>query len=204
LARRFEGDRLVVASHNPGKVSEIGALLEPFAITVLPAAELGLEEPEETGESFAANARIKALAAARASGLPALADDSGLAVAALDGAPGVRSARWAGPGRDFGSAMAKVERKLAEAGARALPERRAAFVAALCLAWADGHAELFEGRVEGTLVWPVRGTKGFGYDPMFVPDGHDLTFAEMEPADKHAISHRARAFAKLTTACFRV
>jgi len=203
VARPFEGDRLVVASHNAGKVREIGALLEPFRITALSAAELGLEEPEETGTSFAANARLKALAAARASGLPALADDSGLVVAALDGAPGVRSARWAGPGGDFGAAMAKVERALAAAAARTPAERRAAFVAALCLAWADGHAELFEGRVEGTLVWPVRGSNGFGYDPMFVPDGHDLTFGEMEPADKHAISHRARAFAKLSAACFR-
>ncbi|MEE8247935.1 MAG: RdgB/HAM1 family non-canonical purine NTP pyrophosphatase [Alphaproteobacteria bacterium] len=203
MARRFEGDRLVLASHNPGKVSELRELLAPFAITAVSAAELGLEEPEESGGSFAANARIKALAAARAASRAALADDSGLVVAALAGAPGVQSARWAGPGRDFEMAMAKVERALAKADAQAPGERRAAFVAALCLAWEDGHVELFEGRVEGTLVWPFRGTRGFGYDAMFVPDGHDLTFGEMEPTAKHVLSHRARAFEQLVAACLR-
>ena len=203
MARRFDGDRLVLASHNPGKVREIRELLAPFAITALSAAELGLEEPEESGASFAANARIKALAAARASTLAALADDSGLVVAARAGAPGAQSARGAGPGRAFEMAMAKVERALATAGAQAPGERRAAFVAALCLAWADGHAELFEGRVEGTLVWPFRGRKGFGYDAMFVPDGHDLTFGEMEATAKHVLSHRARAFEQLVAACLR-
>ncbi len=203
MARRFEAGRLVVASHNPGKVREIAELLAPVRAEVVSAAELGLPEPAETGESFAANARIKALAAARASGLAALADDSGLVVAALDGAPGIHSARWAGRGRDFARAMERVERELDAKGASRPAQRRAAFVAALCLAWPDGHAEVFEGTVEGTLVWPLRGDKGFGYDAMFRPDGHDLTFGEMEAPAKHAISHRARAFEKLTRACFR-
>ncbi|RMF11959.1 MAG: non-canonical purine NTP pyrophosphatase, partial [Alphaproteobacteria bacterium] len=164
--RRLEGPRLVIASHNPGKVREIADLLAPYGIAVAVAAELGLDEPEETGTSFAENAAIKALAAARASGLPALADDSGLAVAALDGEPGIHSARWAGEGRDFGLAMKKVRDALE---ARKADDRSAAFICALALAWPDGHVEIFEGRVAGEIVWPPRGERGFGYDPIFVP-----------------------------------
>jgi len=197
VARRFAGGRLVVASHNAGKVREIRELLTPFKADVVSAAELNLPEPEETGTTFAANAELKALAAARASGLPALSDDSGLAVAALDGAPGIYSARWAGLAKDFGAAMARVERELV-----GKTDRRAKFVCALTLAWPDGHCDTFEGEVHGHLVFPPRGTKGFGYDPIFVGDGDDITFAEMEPAAKHAISHRARAFEKLVAACF--
>jgi XTP/dITP diphosphohydrolase len=202
VARRYDGGLLVVASHNPGKVREIRDLLAPFGAEVVSAAELGLPEPEETGVSFAENARIKAMAAAEASGCVALSDDSGLVVEALDGAPGIYSARWAGAGGDFAEAMARVQRTLEENGAHTPESRRAHFVAALCLAWPDGHCEDFEGRVDGTLVWPYRGTKGFGYDPMFLADDHDLTFGEMEPEDKHAISHRARAFRQLVGACF--
>ncbi|MSP67292.1 MAG: RdgB/HAM1 family non-canonical purine NTP pyrophosphatase [Alphaproteobacteria bacterium] len=186
---------LVVASHNPGKVREIGALLAPFAVPVRSAAELGLPEPEEPGVTFVANAVIKARAAASAAALPALADDSGLVVPALQGRPGVHSARWAGPGRDFTVAMARVQDEL---GPR---DRSAYFVAALALAWPDGHVAVFEGRIDGTLVWPPRGTQGFGYDPMFLPQGGAETFGEMAPEAKHAISHRARAFARLVTAC---
>ena len=199
MARRWRGGRLVIASHNPGKLREIAALLTPYGVDVVSAGDLGLPEPEETGQSFAANAELKARAAARGSGLPALADDSGLAVAALDGAPGIYSARWAGPDKDFQIAMEKVEAELAAKGAS---DRRAAFVCALTLAWPDGAEETFEGRVEGHLVWPTRGTRGFGYDPMFVPEGYDIAFGEMDPAAKHAISHRARAFAKLVAAVF--
>ena len=176
--------------------------MRPFGVACVSASALGLPEPEETGDSFAANAAIKAEAAALAAGLPALADDSGLAVDALGGAPGIYSARWAGPGKDFDIAMREVERRLAEAGALTPGERRAHFVCALCLAWPDGHKEIFIGRVDGTLVWPPRGDKGFGYDPMFLPDGHDITFGEMEPDAKHAISHRADAFRQLIDACF--
>jgi XTP/dITP diphosphohydrolase len=197
MPRGFTGDRLVVATHNRGKLAEIGALVAPFGITALGAGALGLAEPEETGDSFIANAELKARIAAAASGLPALADDSGLVVPALGGAPGICSARWAGPKRDFGEAMARVEQEL-----YGKPDRRAHFVAALTLAWPDGHVESFEGRVHGTLVWPPRGTQGFGYDPMFVPQGGTLTFGEMDPAAKHRISHRARAFEKLVAACF--
>lgn len=186
---------LVIASHNEGKVREIGALLAPLGVTALSAAELGLPEPEETADSFAGNALLKARAAAGASGRPALADDSGLAVRALGGEPGIRSARWAGPERDFAAAMAKVNRALGDAA-----DRSAAFVCALALASPDGGEAVFEGRVEGRLVWPPRGGRGFGYDPVFVPDGHEATFGEMDPAAKHAISHRARAFAKLLAA----
>jgi len=201
--RRLErGARLVVASHNPGKVGEIRDLVAPFALAVVSAAELGLAEPEETGTTFADNARLKALAAARGAGLPALADDSGLEVEALAGAPGTYSARWAGPGKDFAVAMLRVADELAACGGwQVRPGPRARFVAALCLAWPDGETASFEGRVEGHLVWPPRGQKGFGYDPMFVPEGHDLTFGEMEPGEKHAMSHRARAFAALAAAC---
>jgi len=195
--RRITGGRLAIATHNPGKLVEIAELLRPYAVETVGAAALGLAEPEETGATFEANAELKALAAARASGLPALADDSGLVVAALGGAPGIYSARWAGPKRDFAAAMARVERELA-----GKPDRRAMFVAVLALAWPDGHVELFRGEVRGTLVFPPRGTHGFGYDPIFVPDGGKETFGEMAPAAKHAISHRARAFAKLIAACF--
>ncbi|HSD35602.1 MAG TPA: RdgB/HAM1 family non-canonical purine NTP pyrophosphatase [Alphaproteobacteria bacterium] len=197
MARRCEGGRLVVASHNPGKVREIGDLLRPFGFKAVPAAELGLPEPEETGFSFAENAELKARAAARVARLPALADDSGLVVPALGGAPGIHSARWAGPQKDFTLAMERVHKEL---GAKL--DLRAHFVCALALAWPDGHVEVFEGRVDGTLVWPPRGTRGFGYDPMFLPEGGAQTFGEMEPAAKHQVSHRARAFAKLMAACF--
>jgi XTP/dITP diphosphohydrolase len=199
--RRFDGGELIVASHNPGKVREILELLAAFRIKVRSAGELGLAEPEETGSTFAANAALKAHAAARPAGLPALADDSGLAVDALGGAPGIYSARWAGPDKDFALAMARVE---AELVARKVPSeaRTAHFVCALCLAWPDGHEEVFEGTVSGDLVFPPRGDKGFGYDPIFRPDGHADTFGEMDPAAKHAMSHRARAFAKLVEACF--
>ncbi len=197
MARRFEGGTLVIASHNPGKVAEIAALLRPQGARAVSAAELGLAEPEETGTGFEANAVLKALAAATASDLPALADDSGLVVPALDGAPGVHSARWAGEERDFGAAMARVEQALGDN-----PDRSAWFSCILALAWPDRHCECFEGRVTGTLVWPPRGDKGFGYDPIFVPDGHHQTFGEMDAEAKHAMSHRADAFAKLAGACF--
>ena len=198
MARRLApGARLVLASHNPGKLREIEALVTPHGVAVISAAALGLPEPEEPAPDFAGNARIKALAAAVASGLPALADDSGFCVAALGGAPGVVSARWAGPGKDFAMAMDRVQREMGEAA-----DRSAWFVSALCLAWPDGHAEVFEGRVDGTCVWPPRGGQGFGYDPMFVPDGETQTYGELSPAFKHATSHRARAFAQLIAACF--
>lgn len=189
----------MLATHNPGKVREIADLVAPHDVSVVAAGALGLAEPEETGATFAANARLKARAAADAAGLPALADDSGLAVAALDGAPGIYSARWAGPEKDFSIAMRRVEGALDEAETE---DRRAAFVCALCLAWPDGEDQVFEGRVEGTLVWPPRGARGFGYDPMFVPEGQTETFGEMAPAAKHAMSHRARAFARLVAAIF--
>jgi len=199
MARKFTEAKLVIASHNAGKVREIAELLAPFGVAVVSAGELGLDEPEETGATFAANAELKARAAALGSGLPALADDSGLAVHALGGAPGIQSARWAetAAGRDFGAAMERVEAALAGKA-----DRTAHFVCALALAWPDGHVETFEGRVDGTLVWPPRGEKGFGYDPVFRPDGHEITFGEMDPDDKHAISHRADAFARLVAACF--
>jgi len=199
--RRFTEKSLVIASHNPGKAEEIQALLAPFGVGVRSAAELGLAEPEETGASFAANAELKARAAAAAAGIPALADDSGLVVAALGGEPGIHSARWAGPERDFGRAMEKVWAALGEKGGPP-GHYRAHFACALALCWPDGHAETFAGKVEGTLVWPPRGTRGFGYDPMFVPDGFDLTFGEMAADDKHRISHRADAFRKLVDGCF--
>ena len=198
--------RLVIATHNAGKLREFEELLRPFDLSLLGAAALGLEEPEETGSTFRGNAILKAQAAARASGLVALADDSGLCVDALDGAPGVYSARWAGAPKDFGAAMARVEREL-EAHA-APPPWRAAFVSVLALAWPDGAVETFEGRVDGSLVFPPRGTAGFGYDPIFRPDGHDRTFGEMSSHEKHgipvdgslALSHRARAFQKFAHA----
>jgi XTP/dITP diphosphohydrolase len=197
MARQFEGGPLVIASHNSGKVREIRDLLGPLGAEVISAKELGLIEPEETGQDFRANAEIKALAAARASGRPALADDSGLVVAALGGAPGIHSARWAGPERDFAKAMAALEAKL-----KGLPDRRGNLTCALSLAWPDGHTETFEGVVHGHLVWPPRGSRGFGYDPIFVPEGFTMTFGEMEPEEKHKLSHRAHAFAKLVAACF--
>ena len=196
MARRFDSGRLVIASHNPGKIVEIGALLAPFHVEALGAAELGLAEPEETGATFEANAALKAHAAAAATGLPALADDSGLVVPALDGAPGIYSARWAGPQRDFAMAMARVHRKLGD------KDRAASFVSVLALAWPDGHDGLFRGEVHGRLSWPPRGDNGFGYDPMFIPEGRTQTFGEIMPEDKYAIDHRSRAFAKLVAACF--
>ncbi|MCW3474721.1 non-canonical purine NTP pyrophosphatase [Limobrevibacterium gyesilva] len=198
MARRLApGARLVLASHNNGKLCEIAELLAPHGVDVVSAGALGLPEPEETAPDFVGNARLKAVAAATATGLPALSDDSGFCVASLGGAPGIYSARWAGPDKDFAAAMARVNR---EVGAN--PDRRAWFTCALCLAWPDGHTETFLGRAEGSLVWPPRGTKGFGYDPMFVPAGGTLTYGETDPAEKHATSHRARAFAQLLAACF--
>ncbi|MGH7013732.1 MAG: RdgB/HAM1 family non-canonical purine NTP pyrophosphatase [Stellaceae bacterium] len=194
---RIAGGRLAIATHNPGKLIEIAELLRPYGVETVGAGALGLPEPAETGTTFEANAELKALAASRASFLPALADDSGLAVAALNGAPGIYSARWAGPGKDFAAAMNRVERELAGKA-----DRRAAFVAALALACPNGQVAIFRGEVHGTLVFPPRGTHGFGYDPIFVPVGGTETFGEMAPAAKHAISHRARAFAKLVGACF--
>lgn len=196
--RKLAPGKLVIASHNEGKVREIRALLGPFGIEPVSAAELDLPEPEETGTTFVANAELKALQAADLSGLPALADDSGLCVEAIGNDPGIFSARWAGPDKDFGMAMQLIEHKFA-----ALPPetgRDAHFVCALALAWPDGHVEWFEGRVDGTLVWPPRGENGFGYDPMFVPNGYDETFGEMEPDAKHAMSHRADAFNQLVAA----
>lgn len=196
-ARRFSGARLVIASHNPGKLAEIEDLLRPLAIALASAGDLGLAEPEETEATFAGNARLKALAAAFGSGLPALADDSGLIVDALGGGPGILSARWAGPAKDFDIAIARVLREL-----EGKADRRARFVCALALAWPDGHCEVFEGMVEGRIAARKRGTRGFGYDPIFVPEGHCVTFGEMEPEEKHAMSHRALAFARLLEACF--
>ncbi len=204
MSRRLDrGERLVIASHNSGKIAEIAALLAPFGVRTIGAATLGLPEPEETGASFEENAALKARAAVRASGLPALADDSGLVVPALGGGPGIHSARWAGPDKDFRSAMARVHRELAES--KSPGDRRAHFVAVLALAWPPtdhgGEAATFRGEAHGHLVWPPRGERGFGYDPIFVPDGHELTFGEMDPTLKHQISHRARAFEKLVAAC---
>jgi XTP/dITP diphosphohydrolase len=197
--RKLQPGRLVIASHNPGKVREIAALLEGHGLDVVSAKELDLPEPEETGTTFVMNAELKARSAADLSGLPALADDSGLCVEALGGDPGIFSARWAGETKDFGEAMRRVHDKVA---AIEDAPRDAHFVCALALAWPDGHVEWFEGRVDGTLVWPPRGEKGFGYDAMFLPVGHDQTFGEMEEGDKHAISHRADAFRQLVAAVF--
>jgi XTP/dITP diphosphohydrolase len=197
MARRFSGGKLVIASHNPGKVREIAELLGPHGVDCVDAGTLGLPEPEETGETFQANAELKALAAAGAAGLPALADDSGLSVDALGGAPGVYSARWAGPKKDFAMAMQRVERQLGPDA-----DRRAHFTCVLALAWPDGHVASFEGQIHGRLVWPPRGNRGFGYDPIFLPEGRSQTFGEMDPMGKHAISHRAEAFRKLIAGCF--
>lgn len=202
MNRRLTGGRLLLATRNPGKVEEFRAWFRPRGIELVPAAELGLEEPEETGLTFEANARIKAHAAASAGGLVALADDSGLEVRALDGAPGVHSARWAGPTRDFRHAMAAVrDRLIRSSGSFEAADRRAAFVAVLCVAWPDGHEELALGRVDGLLVDPPRGEGGFGYDPMFQPDGCSQTFAEMPESAKRALSHRGRALEALAAAC---
>ncbi len=209
-AHRVIAGRLVIATHNPGKLAEMRELLAVYGIGATSAGELGLLEPIETGTTFRANARIKAEAAARASGEPAFADDSGLAVDALGGEPGIFSARWAGSRKDFSIAMEKVEARLKAIGAVTPDRRRAQFISALCVAWPDGHVEEFEARVDGTLVWPPRGSKGFGYDPMFMPDGHARTFGEMDSIEKHGLpprgrglSHRARAFLKLADACLK-
>jgi XTP/dITP diphosphohydrolase len=202
-------DGLVIATHNVGKVREIRELLARFAVESQSAGELGVAEPQETGSTFLENARIKAVAAAQESGRPAVADDSGLTVDALGGVPGIHSARWAGPEKDFARAMRRIEDELRARGAVAPKERGAQFVCALCVAWPDGHVEEFQGQVGGTLVWPPRGSAGFGYDPMFVPTGFDRTFGEMTSDEKHGLpprglglSHRARAFLKLAAACF--
>ncbi|MBB5760492.1 RdgB/HAM1 family non-canonical purine NTP pyrophosphatase [Methylorubrum rhodesianum] len=206
-AHRILSGKVVIATHNSGKLVEMRELLAPFGVEAVSAGELGLSEPDETGTMFAENAAIKALAAAKASGLPAFADDSGLCVDALDGAPGLFSARWAGPNKDFSGAMSRIAAELDQRGAS---DRRAHFVSALVLAWPDGHTELFEGRVFGDLVEP-RGSLGFGYDPMFRPEGMDRTFGEISSEEKHgvdwqsgnALSHRARAFVLLARACLR-
>ncbi|MEI6485557.1 MAG: RdgB/HAM1 family non-canonical purine NTP pyrophosphatase [Sphingomonadales bacterium] len=189
--RTLAPGRLVLATHNPGKVVELAELLNPHGLDVVSAGELGLPEPDETEDSFIGNARLKALAAATASGLPAIADDSGLCVDALGGAPGIYSARWAGPGKDFAAAMTRVNDELGD------KPRDAHFICALCVAWPDGHTEVVEGRVDGTLVWPPRGGNGFGYDPMFLMAGKTATYGEMPRAEKEADNHRARAFALL-------
>ena len=207
--RRITG-RLVIATHNPGKLAEMRELLSPYGIDVVSAAELKLDEPDETGKTFQANARIKAVAAATATQLPSFADDSGLCVDALDGAPGIFSARWAGPTKDFNTAMARIERLLQERDAHEPEQRKAHFVSALCVAWPDGHVEEVEARVDGTLVWPPRGDAGFGYDPAFLPNGHTRTFGEMTSLEKHGLpplglglSHRAKAFVKLAEMCLK-
>ena len=207
MHRQITG-KLVIATHNPGKLTEMRELLAPYGIEAVSAGELSLGEPEETGKIFEANARIKAIAAAQAARLPAFADDSGLVVDALDGAPGIYSARWAGPNKDFNEAMARIERLLQERGATVPAKRTAHFVSALCVAWPDDHLEEVEARADGTLVWPPRGSAGFGYDPMFLPDGFDRTFGEMTSIEKHGLpplglglSHRARAFVKLAEIC---
>ena len=208
MAHRPIAGRLVIATHNPGKLAEMRDLLAVYGIEAISAGELGLPEPDETGDTFRANARIKAEAATKAANLPAFADDSGLAVDALDGQPGIYSARWAGPDKDFRFAMNKIQSLLVERGARTAERRRGHFVSALCVAWPDGHVEEFEATVDGTIVWPPRGTLGFGYDPLFLPDGQTQTFGEMPSEEKHGLpplgrglSHRARAFLKLAEAC---
>lgn len=210
--RKLDTRTIVVASHNAGKIAEIADLIGPFGFSAKSAAELNFAEPDETGTTFEENAAIKALASARASGMPALSDDSGLVVDALDGAPGVYTANWAereDGSRDFAMAMEKVEKALAERGATTPAQRSGRFVSVLCLAWPDGHTEMFRGEVEGTIVWPPRGTKGFGYDPVFQPEGFDTTFGEMtseqkhgwKPGDAEALSHRARAFKLFVETC---
>ena len=207
MHRQITG-KLVIATHNPGKLAEMRELLAPHGVEAVSAGELGLGEAEESGKTFEANARIKAVAAAQAAKLPAFADDSGLVVDALDGAPGIYSARWAGPNKNFNEAMAQIERLIRERGATTPDKRAAHFVSALCVAWPDDHLEEVEARADGTLVWPPRGGAGFGYDPMFMPDGFDRTFGEMTSVEKHGLpplglglSHRARAFVKLAEIC---
>lgn len=209
MSRKLTGP-IVIATHNPGKLREMRELLAPYGVEAQSAGELGLGEPEETGKTFAANARIKAEAAAKATRKVAFADDSGLVVEALGGEPGIHSARWAGEGKDFRGAMNHIQTLLIERGAKEPAQRRCHFIAALCLAWPDGHIEEFEGRVDGVAVWPPRGDKGFGYDPLFQPDGFDRTFGEMTAGEKHGLppkgkglSHRARAFVKLADACLK-
>ena len=197
MPRRFTGGKLVVASHNAGKVREIRDLLAPFNAEVVSAGDLGLPEPEETGLTFIANAELKALSASLGANVIALADDSGLAVDGLNGAPGIYSARWAGPTKDFDLAMKKIENALGQN-----PDRNAQFICALSLAWPDGHCDTFEGKVAGKLTFPPRGSEGFGYDPIFIPEGFDITFGEMDPGKKHEMSHRADAFRQLVAACF--
>jgi XTP/dITP diphosphohydrolase len=201
MTKLTRGTRLVVASHNPGKAWEINQLIAPYGLDAVLAGDLGLAEPEETEPTFEGNARLKALAAAKGAGLPALADDSGLCVVDLDGAPGIYSARWAGPTKDFSIAMDRVHAELDKRGGFREGRHRAYFISVLCLAFPDGSSELFEGRIDGTLVWPPRGGNGFGYDPMFLADGESQTFGEMESKRKYAISHRTRAFAKFKVAC---
>src|SRR6202165_4809201 len=200
--------RLVIATHNPGKLAEMRELLAPHGVEAISAGEIALGEPDETGDTFLANARIKAAAAAKSAQLPAFADDSGLVVDALDGAPGIFSARWAGSNKDFSAAMGQIERLLQERGAMTPDRRKAHFVSALCVAWPDDHLEEVEAHADGTLVWPPRGTAGFGYDPMFMPDGYTRTFGEMTSIEKHGlpplclgVSPRARAFVKLAEIC---
>lgn len=200
MTRLLTEGTLVIASHNTGKVREIAELLAPYGLDFTSAADLGLDEPEETGTTFIANAELKALAAARVSGKPALADDSGFCVSGLDGDPGIYSARWAGPGKDFSVAMQRVHDALAAARS---DDKRAWFTCALTLAWPDGHTESVEGYVNGTICWPPRGEHGFGYDPMFIPEGETLTFGEAESDWKHSVSHRADAFKQLVARCFR-
>jgi XTP/dITP diphosphohydrolase len=210
-AHRLLAGKVVIATHNHGKLREMRELLAPYGVELVSAGELGLREPAEDGHMFAENAAIKAVAATKASGLPALADDSGICIDALDGAPGLFSANWAGPGKDFAPALERVQRELAKRGAIAPDKRRAHFVSALVIAWPDGHQELFEGRTFGKIVDGPRGQGGFGYDPIFRPDGHDKTFGEMSAQEKHGIpadgspglSHRARAFHGLAAACLR-
>ncbi len=210
--RKLDTKTIVVASHNAGKIREIAELIGPFGFSAKSAAELKFEEPDETGTTFEENAAIKALASAKASGLPALSDDSGIVIDALDGAPGVYTANWAereDGSRDFPMAMEKVEKALEERGATKPEQRGCRFVSVLCLAWPDGHTEMFRGEVEGTVVWPPRGSQGFGYDPFFQPEGYDITFGEMSNDQKHgwkpgepeALSHRARAFKRFVETC---
>jgi len=208
MPRRPIAGRLVIATHNPGKLAEMQDLLAIYGVDAISAGELGLPEPEETGTTFAANARIKATAAAKAANMPAFADDSGIAVDTLDGQPGIYSARWAGPAKDFQAAMNNIHTMLLERDAKSPERRRAHFISALCVAWPDGHVEEFEATVNGTVVWPPRGNLGFGYDPIFLPDGQTRTFGEMSAEEKHGLpprgrglSHRARAFLKLAEAC---
>ena len=196
------GAKLVVASHNPGKIREIGDLIRPFGCEAISAGTLGVSEPEETETTFIGNARLKALHSAEATGLPALADDSGLEVDVLQGAPGIYSARWAGPSKDFALAMQKVADGCTQRNAWTATGPRANFTCALCIAWPDGATQAFEGKVFGRLVWPARGSRGFGYDPMFLADDETLTFGEMDPDAKHSISHRAKAFQLFVDACF--